>query len=629
MKQVFCIFLALELIVSLLAHPALAQTTNGINTAAERQAVNDAYTRNQAQRAAQATPSSPGANTPSSSISGMGRRQTLTEKEAEMNALFGFETAEQKAAAGRAVMQRYRDLDAADRAAEQRERDERKAAAVARSKAYAEAQDRRIDSMLPWDKVGYNISDCAELGSLSTRYQPSAEVLQLLDQARTARQDFIALYAQPTASYEKLRTLARQLPLREGKDYLYGINTAIKQYDQLFERFPAQRATAAADLAQAVVTYFGWFRAFDQDFEGDGRRLEKVGYLQKAAAANPAVGYVAGLRLAFNLKYKYNIRVISKSDGKGTGGVVKSQPENKFLDSALVGQLGRFAYAGCRHYERNGQAATLGLTLEQVRTETAGQMYGLAELQLLQSRPLAARVWLRRGLETDPTSEGLRQGTVNYYRTMLYEYPELFGELQPAEWALLQKPMGLGEPLHVKAVQAWLADTVRVPDDPRWQTLTEADRADLRQACAVAEWLTRGNLLLHYKSNLNHKRATWHFVLATGPGPDLDAADKLWRAMADMGDVAATRNLYRAYLLGDKLPARPEKELMYVANALGSNDENYTNGQKKYEAALLLLDELPNYPPLGKKFKKAGREKMQDAADSGSEGAKERLKRGF
>jgi len=295
----------------------------------------------------------------------------------------------------------------------------------------------------------------------------------------------------------------------------------------------------------------------------------------------------------------------------------------------MVGQLGRFAYAGCRHYLQNGQATPLGLTPNDVRHATGARAYELAELQLLQGRPVAARAWLRRALAADPAAERLQQGTVKYLRLMLYEYPELFGELQPAEWQLLQKPMGLAEPLRVKAVQAWLADTVRVPDDPRWQTLTATDRADLQQACTVAEWLTRGNFLLHFKSQLNHKRATWNFVLAAGPGPNLDVAEKLWQAMNEAGDLGATRNLYRAYVLGDKLPIRSEKEVLLVVSELAGSTGNYTKGYKKYEAALLLLDELPGYPPIGRLSKKAGRARMEDAAASGSEAAKERLKRGF
>ena len=255
--------------------------------------------------------------------------------------------------------------------------------------------------------------------------------------------------------------------LLRNKSSIYGINTAIKQYDQLYERFPARRATAAADLAQSVVTYFGWYRAFDQSFEQDYRRIEKMKLLEKAAAANPAVGYVAGLRLVLNLKDKYDIRVMSNSDGKGTMGVVKSQPDNQFLGSTLVDHIVRFGYAGCRHYERNGQAATLGLTLEQVRSETGAQAYKLAELQFLQGRPAAASAWLRRALAADPTNQSLQQGAAKYYQVMLYEYPEMFGVLQPAEWQMLQKPMDLTEPLRLKAVQAWLADTVRLPDDPR------------------------------------------------------------------------------------------------------------------------------------------------------------------
>lgn len=626
MKSIFCLFLASGLAVGLAPRPALAQTTNGINTGAERQAQSDAYTRSEAARRASApAPASPGANTPL--YSGSGRPQTLTEKEAEMNALFGFETAAQKAAARRAVAQRERDKQAAAL----RDEETRKAAAAVERAEYAKDEDRRITSMVPWDKVGFNISDCQELGSLSTNYNPTVEMVQVLGNARAARPAFVALYAQPTATYEALRAVAQQLPQRVG-EYLYGINTATKQYDQLYERFPARRATAAADLAQALVTYFGWYRGFDKGFETDDHRLDKIKLLQKAAAANPAAGHLAGLRLALDLnpKGRYKVHVLSKSDGVGTSGVIHGEYYNmKFMDTAMVGQLGRFAYAGGQHYLRTGQAAALGLTPDDVRRATGARAFELAELELVQGRPAAARAWLRRALETDPASETLQQGTVNYLRVILYEYPKTFGALQPAEWQLLQKPMGLTEPLRVKPVQAWLADTVRLPDDPRWQTLTDLDRADLRQACTVAEWLTQGQLLLHYKSQFNAKRATWNYVLAAGPGPNLEKAENLWREMARGGDVGATRNLYRAHLLGDKLPPLKEAELVDVVNLLSNTDGYIGHGKNQYKAALMLLDELPGYPPLGKSFRKSGRKMVESAAYNGDSDAKERLKRGF
>lgn len=155
----------------------------------------------------------------------------------------------------------------------------------------------------------------------------------------------------------------------------------------------------------------------------------------------------------------------------------------------------------------------------------------------------------------------------------------------------------------------------------------------MQQACDVAAWLTRGFPLLHYKNYLDRKRATWNFVLAAGPGPNLDKAESLWHGMAEGGDVAATRNLYRAYLLGDKLPARPEDDLVRLCYLLKNASGNFSRGQLRYQAGLLLLDELPGYPPLGKplgkRFKKEGREMVTGAAAEGFEEAKERLKRGF
>ena len=167
MRQLVCVFVVLGLVVGLTTRSAQAQTTNGVTTGAERQALNDAYTLSEAARRANAPQSgSPGANKPLST--GSARPQTLTEKTAEMNALFGFETAEQKAAARRAVAQRERD----NQAAQQRKEGERKATAEAERQAYAKDQDRRITSMVPWDKVGFDISDCSaesiELGNKIT-----------------------------------------------------------------------------------------------------------------------------------------------------------------------------------------------------------------------------------------------------------------------------------------------------------------------------------------------------------------------------------------------------------------------------------------------------------------------------
>ena len=89
MRQLVCVFVVLGLVVGLTTRSAQAQTTNGVTTGAERQALNDAYTLSEAARRANAPQSgSPGANKPLST--GSARPQTLTEKTAEMNALFGF-----------------------------------------------------------------------------------------------------------------------------------------------------------------------------------------------------------------------------------------------------------------------------------------------------------------------------------------------------------------------------------------------------------------------------------------------------------------------------------------------------------------------------------------------------------
>ena len=95
-------------------------------------------------------------------------------------------------------------------------------------------------------------------------------------------------------------------------------------------------------------------------------------------------------------------------------------------------------------------------------------------------------------------------------------------------------------------------------------------------------------------------------------------AEAGWQYFAYAGSLPAARNLYRSYLLRDR------KNPHDVVSSFASNNAN--NARAPYLAALLLLDELPGYPPLGKRNKGEGKRLLQEAAAAGNLAAAERLR---
>lgn len=621
MKQVVRALFGLGLVVGLTAHPVFAQTTNGVTTGAERQALNDAYTRTQAQRAAQATPSSPGANTPSSSISGSGRQQTLTEKEAEMNALFGFETAEQKAAAGRAVLQRYRDQDAAERASRQREF-ERAQASRARQSAY-DKQLRDFETnanadALPWVKARFTVGDARQLGYVTGPHNVGdmkPETLALVEQLKASRGAFLALCQQPNASYEQLRKLARELPQKSSfKDlsggWTFGMGTAMQQYDLLFRRFP-ERPTAAADALQASHAYLSWNRLLQEGFDEPLLRQQALTAVVDAAASYPVLDAGGAAELS------------------AYAGMAHLQG----ADSALVLHLARGAYASLGRRLQAGPAAN-GPVTAALRVEAGRMAEIIAEGLYGQQRRAAARQWMLRVCQLNPAAARI---AASNFICSYPNYATLLRQTTPADWDLLAQALNIAAPTRPAAVVAWLQDTVFVPDHPRWPALTADQQTDLAQARALAEHLipSVGDLFegaKNYQGVIvrDMRLATWAFVCDAAGSPSIKQAIDTWVGAAEKGAELGARNAYRAYLLGDKTPAiTPDRGQLGPLYRLAQYGGESDRGAHQYRAALLLLDELPGYPPLGRANRRKGRRFLEAAAAAGCPAAADWLKRRF
>lgn len=564
-------------LASSLGLPTAAQTTNGVTTGAERQALYDAGTRaDQQRRASEPAGSSTGSNSPSSGSGGYSRPQTLTEKEAEMNALFGFETAAQKAEARRAVESRWRAQQAAQAAAGRQRREQ----ADLESEKYLAFQDKRAGGAVPWVKAQFSLNDALQLGLYSGVWAKDMkpETLMMMDRLKASRLAFLALYAQPGATYEALRALAQELPQQGTKadlsgGWVLGIETATEQYAQLLERFPA-KPTAATDAIQAGLTYLISARHFNEasDFAND--QIAGIQRLEDAVRAVRQRGQtLAPDRVVAVLRKRDETRRYLRS-------------EYYMPDSAVTTRLARLGFeaVGQRLTQRPGPA---GAEAQQLRAAGAYLAQAISTVLFRQQRLVSAYQWLAKSLMLDPASgAAVADQLVARYPT----YPALLQEVPVAVWNQLAPSLQMAPPLLPEVLLSWLNDTVLAPDDPRWQTLTPAERAGLAQACAFGEYLATKQPAKY--QDLLPKVATWNAVLAPGPGLQAQRAINFWSNKSNWAPYA--RNMYWANAKGYVGPAPMSHEAALAP--VREFAERDASGQNQYQGALILLGELPGYP---------------------------------
>ena len=608
MKKFFPWLAALGLLAGL-ARPVSAQTTNGVTTGAERQALNDAATQ-AAQRRANA-PGTSGSTGSSSGSSSSGRALTQTENEARVNALFGFKTAEQKAAEARQNAQRYRDVEAA--AAAKRDKD----AAFNRSYSSATTNTRlneeaAAEAAKPLVAADLDPADAWEMSGFThlnvTTGQPygKPDDFALIARVTAARQAFLALAARPEATYEQLREVAGQLAKPDKPSYgltNYGVATALNQYAYLLKRFPAHRASASADVLRAATANFDEGGALFYGGVGVESGREAARLLLLGASENLAEGYLAAARLAPKFTRPH---VGVDRDGTNFTGEVYVGAGMRG-DTAQIARVMRFCYVGSLHLLGTGQPpAAGGLSAAEMSTNAAKLALSSARIQMLENHPLAAQRWLVRAVRSN---DAIAAEAAKDFQMLARLHPDMLWSLPVIDWPRF----GLKTPVELAETRRWLADTVRIPDHPGWQTLTPAQRAALQEAQTLAIWFN------DQRVDARLQVATWSVVLAPTDQEARRTAEAGWRDCAYAGSLPAVRNLYRSYLLRDR------KNPHDVVSSFASNNAN--DARARYLAALLLLDELPGYPPLGKRNKGEGKRLLQEAAAAGNLAAAERLRR--
>ena len=595
-----------------------AQTTNGVTTSAERQALYDANAR-----AAQSrnNGSSSGSSSSSGSTYSAPQGATQAQSDAQLRSLFGIKTQAETDAIFRQNAQRER----ADR--EAREAATRLAAGKIRlAEEERQVADRNQQIFLSaanfateeWMRAGFTRGDGRLMGCQTQTRSPGVlwgtpAALAALDRARAARQAFRALYDQPDASYEQLRQVARQLPIAAEGGYMggtFGVGTALGQYEQLLRRFPAQRATAAADVLQASENYLSWPQAAANDSDQREFQLKVVRLLLKTAAAYPEQRPAIAARL-----------------GLAATQLFKRYYADDQRDSLVASPLLRFCYAGTRRCLLPGQAAATGLSEAQLQTNASALAQHLGQLLLANGQLLPACAWLVRSLDANPTNPK----TTLLLTTLLADSPAALAAMPAAAMQRMGVALALPEPLQPDAM-AWLADTVYVPDHPRWQALTAPQQTSLRQALVMGNYLWQAVLVNDYSlpkhriKPLLLRLAAWNYVLSAGSGAGAKEAQELWELVAQGGSLPASRNLYREYLRFNS-PRNTAKSGLYEERLHHLTSQLTNKGEGRYLIALLLLDELPGYPPLGKSDKNGGKHWLRLAAEAGSQPAAERLKR--
>ena len=601
-----------------LAGAAKAQSTNYANTSAERNAAREARTAADAAKAARGTGNSSSSSSSYSSPNTSSGSYNPLEFQIQQERQAAKQRAANQAAEERAADARY----APERAARRRQ-EEKNAAFMMRQQGF---ERTRSTLMLPLMRAGFSQGDARLMAyQLDGVSETDPDILPFLDQVRQAQQAYETAFDQPNATFETLRELARQLPrgradrVMRRRTILFGLGTAAEHRLELWERFPANRPVAAADLLQAAESYLVWDRAFERDFDTPAFRQRLTRGMLAAAPALPDQAAQMGARLASTLM--------------AWSGAFEADIYRRELscDTAVAVPLLRFCYAGTMRCLRD-EGLSPNLSKAQLQVNAQALTARLSHILWLQGNWEPARQWTLRALDANPRPIEML--------LLLAEHPSLAPAMQPAEWNHLAQALKLTEPLPTAALTTWLADPIAYYDHPRWQTLTPAQRTSLAQARnTLLQLLPRGFTwgegsarekmlpqgIPQGPGHLREKLATWTMVLFPADSPEAADALTLWEQAAQLGSVVGARNAYRAYLLRDRAP-KVQSHMVQRPLNLFRNFRGLT-AEQKYLGALVLLDELPGYPRLGKANKKEGLAWLEAAKAAGSTAAAARLAR--
>ena len=211
--------------------------------------------------------------------------------------------------------------------------------------------------------------------------------------------------------------------------------------------------------------------------------------------------------------------------------------------------------------------------------------------------------------------------------TYLMENPAYVSALTDGQAQQINTTLGiaLGDQSTRARLALMLAPLKALPDNPEWQALkigqplAEAIRGLATKYTGNTSELLLGTLTTCTKpgkEGQNEAMAYWNKAKTyDGPGTRTIPAMR-----------AAARNMYRAVLLDQGGDYRSNYRLEGTGDANQLLITDFRGEVHRYQNALVLLDQSPDFPPIGAKQKKVGLRWLAGAAKDGYEPAKAKLK---
>ena len=493
--------------------------------------------------------------------------------------------------------------DAVDRETRERETAE----------AVARGQDKRIRTqalkpfMAPFEDIGfadYDLLPLAILAEISQDFRAS-------NQARQARLALKGKLTQPGGDFAELRSLVAQewgiieVTGISGGTYQrgFGFVTAIEDYTELQRRFPAQAAELEPDLIRislALMTsnlyeaakLHGYFKPF------------KFGLKE--------------LNKHFARNQELVIKMVTPSLREIAYDLLLLTPDDSFLEKISKEDVstGFFMLYGASQAELL-QHPTDSTLINMVVRSAEGLLF------LFPDAPIATQTeWRMQRLE--------KMHDASLSGKYLVENPEYLLALTDAQAQQVNTTLGitLGDQSARVRLARMLKPVNVLPDNPDWQALKAGEPlAETIQRLAAkfdgaTRWLLEGTLAACTKPNAaGQKEAMSDWDLARG------------HQMKDSTEfpvrLAAARNMYRALLLGqsadfklDSYSDPLEKKKAYWLLQTSWR----TSRAEWYAQSLVLLDQSTDFPAIGIRDKKRGKEVVENLAKLGYAPAKAKLK---
>ena len=541
--------------------------------------------------------SSSGPNTPSS-----GGMQVVVPTNSN---LFGktYESAEEKEA-GRERRAQIAAGMAANAEAKKREEDRQDLA------VWNYGRKEMYEATGTWTALGYDVDDAGRLGGLSrTRMGAkqfySEKDLQKFEQAQRARRALQTKLEQPGASFDELRKLlAAEWGILE-KGVSFGTNTALRDMETMQRLFPAELHLLNTDRLHLKVAELGILSTGDLERS----RMEERFY----AALREVQRFLPTRRAPITL----DLQAVA------CGAAINlqaCQPEDE-SGRKSVAAMAQLLYTTCKDAlanTPNDRMLTAALPLcadVLLAAEARDQRHDPAhqEWVALHDGPR----WESRlaVAELESSGDDKKKELAQY----IIEAPANLLQMSEFQWMKLCLVFRAG---YADNRDQWakreqfarmLQYSNAVPENREWEALkNDQPISKLILAVATAANDDNGKSLL---GTLTHGRGKWS-----------DARD-LWRAAtspahADL-QLTAMRNLYRAYRTNECDDC--DKDDWQRLMGKGEKD----TPEMLYNQALILLDQHPAYPRIGKRGGKANQmalEQLTAAAAAGYEPAQAKLK---